>query len=256
MKWIALAVFGSLGAVALVGGLYWAFKRYEIVKNGIMVQGKVVDQEENVSSGPTSRHTNYSRSHISYYPVVEFKTEAGERVRFTGSTGGGREAIMETGTIVNVIYLPRDPSAAVIVEFKQAWLGPAVLSVVGLVLLLMASGTFVLMGKSDKTFEAMQDMMHRDALTMRSDSLQMRATILGIKPYGGKRSGKFVFVCSGVRPGEPYEEEFYSDFFDFEPDSAFIGRTVNVYLDPSERENYYVELGPLLKEILNRKNLR
>jgi hypothetical protein len=49
------------------------------------------------------------------------------------------------------------------------------------------------------------------------------------------------------------EEEFETDFFTFDPGSEFVGRSVTVCLDPLDRESYYIEFGPLLKEIVKKQ---
>lgn len=39
-----------------------------------------------------------------FYPVVEFKTDTGNKIRFRGSTGSGYSPSYQQGQIVKVIY--------------------------------------------------------------------------------------------------------------------------------------------------------
>jgi hypothetical protein len=253
MKWILLIMFGTIGASALIGGLIWAAKRYTLTQDGVLTQGKVVEQNEKVSTSNIGKEHIYNETHTSYYPVVELKTVQDKIIRFVGTTGGTGKAILETGTTVRVLYNPSEPSHAIIFDFTQAWLGPLVLSVVGFVFLLLGVGGFVLIGKSDSSFEAMGDMMQRDSLSMRNDSIRIQAHINRVEVNQKGNSFKYIFICKGLRPGEYLEEEFKTEHLTFEPSPKFIGREVTVYLDPVERGLYSVEFGPLLKEILEER---
>lgn len=253
MKWIMLALAGSMGLSAFAGGLIWLAKRYRIIKNGVEVEGLVTGQhEERVkSSGLASR---YSQTHITFYPIVEFTNDRGETVRFQGSSGGVGIPLIETGSKVKVVYIPTDPTLAVIGDFTRTWLGPVVLSAVGVVCLILALGSFAMIGHVNETVDDMSEIMKREALTLRSNAIHIEATIREIRELGGKGSGKYVFICKGLRPGGSFSEEFMSDYFTFKPDSSLIGRTVSVYIDPSDTGHYKVDLDSLLKEILDRSN--
>ncbi|NTV14606.1 MAG: DUF3592 domain-containing protein [Desulfobulbaceae bacterium] len=67
-----------------------------------------------------------------YYPVVEFKTANGEKVKFTGSAGNAGGPQLPTGSRVEVLYDPANPSQAWIMSFVQYWLGPAGVTAMGL----------------------------------------------------------------------------------------------------------------------------
>jgi hypothetical protein len=164
MKWIVLMVVGSIGLSALAGGLIWLGKRYQIIKNGIQAEGRVVAQREDIHTTTAGRVNRFSRTGQYYYPIVEFTTRDGEKIRIEGSSGGGGKPLLETGTTVPVIYTPSDPSSAVIGDATQTWLGPVVLSVAGCIFLIFAFGSFTLIAKTDRTFQDMNEMIQRDAL--------------------------------------------------------------------------------------------
>lgn len=252
MKWVLLILFGGLGVAALAGGVMWGLKRQSLVQQGVRARGRVVAQEETASHGRGGRAGSYRESRTDYYPVVEFVTEAGETVRFTGSTGGGGKPIIETGTEVNVIYDPAAPSSAQIVSFMQFWLGPLVAAVGGLIFLIMGTGGFFLIGGHDRNMDEREVMMQRERLIFMPEAPVVQGTILRIeeKPVN---SGKYVFVCQALRPDSSLYEEFTSDSVPFDPGHRYLGRQVGIRLDPDDRANYYVNIDPLLPEIVKNR---
>jgi hypothetical protein len=244
MKWMVLLLFGGLGLGILVGGLIWVAKRYEISTNGVHAQGTVVENYKSISTNSEDSDRR-SRSSGAYYPVVEFQTEEGKKIRFQGSTGSGTPEF-EVGTPVKVVYKPQNPHEAQLVNFTQMWLGPVVITIAGFIFFSMGVGSFFIMGAGD----ASQKNSQRQFLSMRPDSVKINGTIREVKTKG---RDKYVFVCTAVRPGGSMEEEFETDFFTFDPGSEFVGRSVTVCLDPLDRESYYIEFGPLLKEIVKKQ---
>ena len=78
-----------------------------------------------------------------FYPIVEFKTDAGIKIRFRGSTGMVYSPNYQKGQLVKVIYSRQDPWNAKIDNFEQLWLGPVSIGLFGLITL----GAFFLFGK-------------------------------------------------------------------------------------------------------------
>ena len=253
MRWMVLLLFGSLGLGALGGGLWWGAQRYEIVRDGVLADGLVVEQAEHQTTKTEGRNRTYRRNVTGYYPVVEFRGEDGRTWRVEGTTGGGGAPILATGTEVSVLYPPEDPGQAVIVEFRQAWLGPLVLTVAGALFLLLGVGGFVMIGRSDRHFEELHQTLRRDALAFHEDTVRIQATITHLRPAPCDDADGWVFVCKGLRPGERLASEFQSEPFRFEPELSFVGRSVQVDLDPADRDSYRVELGGLLEEVLARR---
>ena len=175
MKWIVLLLFGGLGLGALISGAMWGAKRLPLFQSGLRAHGKVVAQEERVSLETIGKKNPYSQKVISYYPVAEFLTETGEKVRFTGSSGGKGKPIIETGTEVEVLYDPANRTNAQISDFSQFWLGPLVVTVCGLIFLLMGVGGFFLMGSHDRIMDERFEMMNRSQLVMNSEAAQQKA---------------------------------------------------------------------------------
>lgn len=251
MKWVALLAFGSLGLAALTGGLIWLGKRYQIIRYGIETGGVVVGQEIERYERNQGRMGGTDNA-VSYYPVVEFTTADGELIRFQGSSGGVDTPLIETGTQVRVVYLRSDPASAVIGDFTQSWLGPVAVSVAGVIFLAMGVGSFFLIGGVDRTMDALDERMQREFLYFDSSTIRIEATVSEIREI----DGAYVLVCKGVRPGKLITEEFLSDSFPFRPDRAFIGERVSVLLDASGGTLYTVDLGTMLKDILQLEEMR
>lgn len=250
MRWIVLLMFGGLGLAALIGGVMWGLKRQSLAQQGVETWGRVVAQEESsVSTGSSSRTGSYRNVKKSYSPVVEFVTEGSKTVRFTGSTGGVGDPIIETGTEVKVLYDPAEPGSAQIKSFSQFWLGPLAVTVAGIISLFLGVGGFFVMGGIDRNMAEGEAMMNRQRLIFMPEARVIQGKIIRIEERP-ENSGRYVFIVQALRPDSSLYEEFSSDHLTFDPGHRFIGREVAVRLDPADRENYYVNADPLLPEIL------
>ncbi|HTY09346.1 MAG TPA: DUF3592 domain-containing protein [Candidatus Edwardsbacteria bacterium] len=244
MKWMALVIFGGMGLTALIGGLMWGARRVALFRNGVATQGKVVANDESSSTD------SHGRTHVSYYPVVEFQPAQGGTVRFKGSTGSPSPDF-ETGAAVNLRYNPKNPQEAQLTNFSQFWLGPVAITAAGLIALFLGIGSFLVMGGDDKGFAGMRTAMERQLLSSQKDAVRIEGRIREVRR---KENGRYVFVCTARKPGADFEDEFESDSFNFDPGTEYAGRTVTICLDPYNKGSYSVELGPLLLEIVRKQS--
>lgn len=120
------------GLACTIGGFAWGFSRWKLRRNGTRTMGTVVLIS---TSGMTTDKA--------YYPVVEFKTDTGDKIKFRGSTGMAYSPAYQQGQLVKVIYSRQDPWNAKIDNFEQFWLGPVSIGLFGLI----ALGAFFLFGK-------------------------------------------------------------------------------------------------------------
>ena len=248
MKWIVLILFGALGLASLVGGLVWAKMRYDLTQQGLLTEGTVVGQHEVKEShtNTTRRMSNYNRVRTGYYPIVEFLTNDGQTVRVTGTSGGGGDELLETGTRIGVIYNPLNPSDALIVDFTQAWLGPIVLAVAGTLLLLMAAGSFHLMGVVDRDTGKIGVMMEQDRIALNPNRIVVKAKVDRVETLNEGASERYIIICVGTPPGDQTAREFRSQPIPFAPGKQILGKRVSVYLDPDDDTRYLVEVAGLL----------
>jgi hypothetical protein len=104
-------------------GAVWGLKRWRLRRNGVRTMGVVVGLSRN----------GVVRPYLT--PIVEFKTDAGDAVKFRGSTGQRGVSPYQQGQHVKVIYLRQDPWNAQIDNFEQFWLGPVGVGFFGLIVL-------------------------------------------------------------------------------------------------------------------------
>jgi hypothetical protein len=112
------------GSPFLVVGLYEVYKTERQLKGFRVVRGVVV------SNSYATINDNGTLSGA-YYPVVEFFTESGEKVRFTDGAGS-LPPDYEEGASVNAIYNPANVREARIKSWKRLWLAPMLLCFIGL----------------------------------------------------------------------------------------------------------------------------
>ncbi len=117
----------------------WGGKRYSLSRGGLHVKGRVVENSKSVTT------SSAGRDDVSYYPVVEFTTQKEEKIRFKGSTGM-RTPEYEVGTPVDVLYNPANPNVAQMAVFSQLWLGPLVVTVLGLIMVSLGVGLYFVIG--------------------------------------------------------------------------------------------------------------
>ena len=100
------------------------FRSFRLVARGRIAQGKVTRLERSRVKG--GRHI--------FYPTVEFVASNGERQTHTPAVGLGR-ANYRVGTVVQIRYLPDQPSVCAIDGFVYLWLEPIILGAIGIPLL-------------------------------------------------------------------------------------------------------------------------
>ena len=237
MKWVALFSFGLIGLLIMTVGTVWGVRRYLLVRDGVRALGKVAVQAEGQEGSGGA--------------LVEFETDSGQRVRFEPNTDGKAKALVEAGAgaEVQVVYDRKNPSNALVLSSDSYWLSPLLLAGFGLVFFIMGTASFFLIRQNDRAFgPEFYAMMARDRLVFRADTIKIEGEIRDVRRRENDSGGGWVFVCTGLRPGRSFDEEFESELFTEEPNRSVIGRRVTIVLDPEDESLYLVELGPLLRE--------
>lgn len=218
MKWLALALFGTVGLSCFVGGLMWGMKRYKLMKEGVRTTGSVVDLEESRS---TSKENGRTVESLSYYPVVEFSV-SGKTYRFRGSTGSSAPSY-QVGAQVAVVYAPADPHDAQVADFEQFWLGPVLISIFGFIFLAAGIGSFFLIADSDKTFgPEFHQRMDRAELFDAKQGVEVQAEVTAVR----KTDVGWLLVCRGGLPGGERRE--FQAAMALDPGRGVVGRSVSV----------------------------
>lgn len=117
--------------IFLLVGVYFTLRSYQLVSNGIVGYGIIVDNEKSTINCPAGGGVCYA-----YYPIVEYQTSNGDKYKFTSSA-----SIQDTHSIggeVKIIYELDKLNQAEIYNFKSLWLLPILLlsfSLLGMVII-------------------------------------------------------------------------------------------------------------------------
>jgi hypothetical protein len=235
MKWVCLLAFGGVGLGALAAGLIWGSKRFQLHKNGVPVKGVVVELARSSSTETVDGRT---RRTTSIYPLVEFTPADGRPRRFQGSTGSSSPDYA-VGQSVDVIYHREDPDQAQLADFTQFWLGPAAITVFGLFFLVFGFAGFFLIDGSDRTFgPAFHARMNRGRLYELKKGLKLKGVVREVEHEDGEW---MLLVEASVPGGAP---SVFLAPVAFDP-GRVQGKPVEVYVDPQDKDAYYVHVDPL-----------
>ena len=114
----------AMGSLFFFVGVGLAIREFSFGRQAVPATGSIVDLRIS-DSGDGPNH----------YPIVEFKTNQGETIRFEGLPTSPPSV---KGTVVAVLYSSTDPKNARINTFVDRWLFPSLFTPVGLVMLLFA----------------------------------------------------------------------------------------------------------------------
>jgi hypothetical protein len=118
LRKLLLALYGIIGVAALVAGLVWGVHSARVAGGWVAVEGVVVDLEDDYSM--------FVRGWDRLAPQIEYPSPEGVPMRFWAAPRGG-EDLPVLGERVDVLYLPDDPSRAIVASFRGLWAGPLVL---------------------------------------------------------------------------------------------------------------------------------
>jgi hypothetical protein len=243
VKWFALAMFGSVGLIAFIAGCVMGYQRFMLYHDGVPTQGVIV---ENTQSRSKDSDGNM---HTSYYPVVEFTVQNGEKYRFTGSTGSDAPDY-RTGAKVDVRYDPRNPSSAQISDFAQFWLAPLGVGIFGFLFLASGVGSFILIKDSDATFgPQFHRKMDLVALSVGKEGIRLEGQVDSVRKQAGASGEEYVIVCRAMLPGGISQQRFEAEPIFFNPGPWIVGKNIEIFVDPRKKERYAVMLDPLLAKL-------
>ena len=121
-------LFLFLGLAMLAGAAYWASRVEQFARAASRAPGTVVKIER-----------SHSGSSSSYYPVVRFRTAAGQDITFRSSFGSNPPS-HAVGEEVEVLYRESDPGEARIKSFFGLWGGATIIGSIGAVFALVGGG--------------------------------------------------------------------------------------------------------------------
>ncbi|QSX09107.1 DUF3592 domain-containing protein [Alkalibacter rhizosphaerae] len=119
-----------LGAILVLGGSYWIFRNITMARDGIRVEAEVVEVVEVYRPGRSSENSTM------YYPVLEYRTMAGDLKRTQSSVSKIRNgaSAYQVGDRVDVYYDPEDPSQVILASTSDLYVPGVIAAGLGLAL--------------------------------------------------------------------------------------------------------------------------
>ena len=161
-----------------------------------------------------------------------------------------RVADYEVGAKVSVSYDPSNPSEAQITDFTQFWLGPLGVGVFGFLFLVGGIGAFFLIKGSDAAFgPQFQRKMDAVELSVGKQGIRLEGRVDSVRKHAGRSGEEYIVVCRATLPGGITQQKFAAEPIFFDPGPWILGKGVEIYVDPRNKDRYAVMLDPLLARL-------
>ncbi|MPR34675.1 DUF3592 domain-containing protein [Salmonirosea aquatica] len=215
-----------VGAVALGIGIYLFIGKQKFLARSIVADGVVRELESGSSS----------KSGRTYYPVVEYRDDAGKQQTFTSQIGSS-PASYEVGEPVQVRYEPGKPWTAVIVGFWEMWGVIAVFGGLGAMFLFIGAGT---------VYAAMHRAKMRRELPQTGRMIELPGRV---EMHTTKSKTEFFVRTEWHNPTDGKMYLFDSEKVSYNPASFLTNRLIPVWIDPlNPKSRYYVDVSFLPEE--------
>ncbi len=220
---IIIPVFVAVGVAMLMGCAFLVVNTRHLEQTATRVSGQVVGLD---STGRT------------YHPVVEFRTPAGQRIRFTSSAGSNPPAF-HPGETVTVLYESGKPWAAHILCFTDLWLGPVVLGVLGTVFTAIPVGILLTQAQIRK----------RDAW-LKQNGQRISVQFDHVDQIAASGTTSYRIVALGKNPFTNESQAFHSEYLKYDPTAHAANRAIDVLIDPKDPRRYWLDTG-FLPEVVD-----
>ncbi len=170
---------------------------------------------------------------LTYTPEIEFQDQHGKIYRFR-TIVSGNEHERQVGEQVPVVYDPQNATNASVDTLVELYLGVFALSLVSLVLLLAGLIAGWLLNKEEKR-----------KLDLVNNGQRITASIVDILHLTSiKRRGQspWMVIATWTNPLDSKKYDFSSESVWFDPKQYLGAGRVNVYIDPSNPDQYFMEI--------------
>ena len=218
-------LFLAVGLAMLAGAAYWASRVDQFVRTASRAPGTVIEL----------KHPGGSSS---YYPVVRYRTAAGEEITFRSSVGSHPPSYA-VGETVEVLYRESDPNEARIRSFFALWGAPAIVASIGAVFALVGGG--ILYGQHRAAALAQYLRRHGEPVQTEFQNVELntRVRVNGRHPWR--------IVTQWKNPARGERHLFESENIWFDPTRHIGTRPITVYLDRRNPKRYYMDVSFLPK---------
>lgn len=220
-------IFSSVGLLFLIIGISFFLDTRSFLEEAFIANGTVVDLVESYSSDSTT-----------YKPVVEFKTINNQFITFTSSTGSNPPSY-HIGEVVDVVYEQNFPNDAKIRSFFTLWGLATVLFSMGLVFFSIGFIPFLLDIFRGKRAEELKVNGVKVNANVEQVKYISNYTMNGVSPYK--------IIATWQHPETSHVYTFKSQNIWYDPTSYIENNSVNVYIDETKPNKYYMDLGFLPK---------
>lgn len=220
-----LPIFFIVGLSLTAGGINSAVDTRDFIAVAARADGEVVRLERRMGSDDSS----------TYYPVVRFQSpNRQEAIEFESGSGSNPPAF-EEGEVVAVLYHPEYPRNAKIDSFFQLWGLAVILGGIGIVFVIIPVGSWFFSMRRKKRAAYLR--MHGQ----RVDTAFLRGEIDTSLKINGRHGWRV--LTEGKDPTTGSMRTFQSDRVWTDPGAVLKpGQTILVYLDPEDKQKYFVDL--------------
>ena len=220
-------VFSAVGIALLVGAFMSYKSSSEFLEEAVSTHGMVVEMTKSRSSDS-----------ISFYPVVEFAANDGQKFEFTSNVGSNPPSY-SLGETVEVLYLPTNPQEAKLNYFSDLWAATVVMLVMGVPFLSVGIIIFLIGRLKNRK----KDYLTRSGVVVdaqvQSVEPNHRLSINGRNP--------FVIVCHWLNPATSEVHVFESENIWFDPSNYMQDEKIKVFIKQGNPKKYYVDVSFLPK---------
>ena len=222
-------VFTIVGLGLLIGAFFVYKNNVSFIESAIETEGTVVDLVRSRSNDSSSYY---------YKPVVNFKTEKGESIEFT-STTGSNPAAYSKGETVQILYLATEPQSAKIKGFFSLWGTVIILGGIGGVFFLVGLTIFLASMFKDRKEQHLKQ--HGTPVETKFQSVELNR---GFEVNG---RNPFKVVTQWHNPTTSEIHIFESSNIWYDPTEYIADKPITVFIERNNPRNYYVDLSFLPK---------
>lgn len=224
---IICGVFLVCGLAFLGISIYTISNTRSFVAQAEMARGEVVDLEYRRDNSGSSA------SGGAYYPVVKYRTAAGDQRTLYGNTGSSPPSY-RVGEAVDVLYAPTNPSDARIAGFFSLWLVALITGVLGWLFSLGGAGVMIARRVAARRVRDLR--LHGTPVETEVQNVEMNGgfEVNGRSPWR--------IVTRWLDPTRNELHLFHSENLWFDPTPFINSKRVVVFIDPNNPKRYSMDV--------------
>ncbi len=220
-------VFSIVGLAMLIGAYFIYSNTQSFLTTAVTSNGTVTELIRSRSSDS-----------VTYAPVVKFKTQDGQSIEFTSSSGSNPPSY-STGETVEVLYQIGAPNKARINGFFDLWGGAIILAGLGAVFFIIGFSILIFTHLKNKRIDHLKRNGSPIWVTFQSVELNSSYKVNGKSPYQ--------IHAQWQNPSTSETHIFSSDNIWFDPSEYIKDKELTVLIERDNPKNYYMDTSFLPK---------